>query len=137
MPLKLISIVVLLVGVVFDSLVGARAQTPSSTTSRQFDGAYAFVSAAKENETYTDQAGIMKYCPDYKGGQLTIANGQVHYRDFEGTLSPKGELTLRASPQEIGGLQMINGSIDSNGTIHARRMTYYCGYDLVWKKVSK
>ena len=103
----------------FGLLAAANAQTalrPAANT--QFDGTYAFVSSTKVNETSRD----------FKNREL----------EFEGTVASSGELAMRSSapgiksrpPSEV----MINGKIDANGTIRARRMTYRCSHDLIWQK---
>ena len=128
----------------FGLLAAANAQTalrPVANT--QFDGTYAFVSSTKVNETSRDFKNRELQCPDRSAGALTILNGAARYmgsggREFEGTVASSGELAMRSSapgiksrpPSEV----MINGKIDANGTIRARRVTYRCSHDLIWQK---
>ena len=128
------------------------ASQPAATT--QFDGTYAFVSATKVNETYTTKVtNRLGRCGDYTGRPLTIANGQARYpglgrltsAGFEGTVGPQGELALRlastpatrAAGASPGVEIIINGKIESDGTVRARQMGYACSYDLIWRKESR
>jgi hypothetical protein len=87
----------------FGLLYAADAQTTlPSTGGTQFDGAYAFVSSTKLNETYTKESGRMGQCNDRIAGPLTIVHGHARYSgfglrrtvEFEGTASAKGELAM-------------------------------------------
>jgi len=133
-------------------IAAAAAQTPSpSPANTQFDGAYAFVSATKLNETYmTTWRTRIGRCGDIRRmGPLTIANGQARYsgfgrvtkEGFEGTVGPQGELSLRlaapASQSSLGVEIITRGTIDGNGTIRARQMGRSCSYDLVWQKENR
>ena len=119
----------------FSSDVNAQTPTP-------FDGTYAFVSSTKLNDTYfrTGTNGMGRCADLPKVSRLIIANGIARYNTLRGTVNSFGELTMRAvlSPTIRGsspGVEiMTSGRIDGNGTVHARRMTYYCRYDLVWQK---
>jgi len=115
----------------FGLLAAADAQTSSlPATSTQFDGVYAFVSSAKANETWRDFHNREHPCGDYReGGSLIISNGQARYsrprRDFEGTVGPQGELTMRAPadiPAKTGwgspGIErLITGRIDGSSRV--------------------
>lgn len=136
----------------FGLIPAANAQTAApSAANTLFDGTYAFVSATKLNETYTaTRSNRVGRCGDYRGPPLTIVNGEVRYptrgrltaAGFEGTVGPQGELAMRLAPTPASrgsgaspGVEMIiNGKIDSNGTVHARQMGYACSYDLIWQK---
>ena len=83
----------------------------------------------------------MGRCGDLsKVSPLVIANGIARYNLLRGTVNSRGELTMRAvlRPTIRGsspGVEiMTSGRIDESGAVHARRMTYYCSYDLVWQK---
>lgn len=127
----------------FGLIAAAGAQTPSPpTTGAAFDGKYAFVSSTKVNETYTTSyTEHIKRCGDAKVGPLTVVNGQARYNLLKGTVGSQGELAMRYTPTPVNrgsspGVEIItSGRIDKNGTIRARRMTYYCRYDLIWQKI--
>ncbi len=136
----------------FGLAAAVNAQTPSPPSANtQFDGTYRFVSATKLNETYTTTwTNRMGQCGDvHKMGPLTIANGQARYSGsgrvtssgFEGTVGPQGELALRlaapASRSSLGAEIVTHGTIDGNGTIHARQTSRGCSYDLVWQKEAR
>ncbi|MGH7048166.1 MAG: hypothetical protein ACREE2_17460 [Stellaceae bacterium] len=126
-------------------VVAANAQTSSRSTPpvTAFDGTYAFVSSMKVNETYTTLgAERLRRCGDVWDGPLTIVNGHARYNKQEGTVGPQGELTMQLDPEPVGkggggGLIEIttSGRIDVNGTVRARRMNYYCRWDLIWQKM--
>jgi hypothetical protein len=124
----------------------AEAQTPSpSPAVTVFDGRYAFLSSAKVNETYTGRAARYRECPDRTAGPLTVVNGRAQYRSglqFEGTVGPQGELTMRAETVPVHlrggtGELTLSGRIDANGIVQARQTGYACAYDFVWRKVSR
>lgn len=132
----------------FGSLAAANAQTPApAAASIAFDGTYAFVSGTRLNESYTTKGTEhIKRCGGYKGGPLTIVNAHASYgsgRGFDGTVAPQGELTMRLAPTPVNrgispGVEVtINGRIDADGTVRARRVGYYCSYELVWRKIPK
>jgi hypothetical protein len=139
----------------FGLLAAANAQTASPpTATTQFDGTYAFVSATKLKETYTTRVtNRIGRCGDYTGRPLTITNGQARYpglgrltsAGFEGTVGPQGELALRlastpatrAAGASPGVEIIINGKIESNGTVRARQIGYGCSYDLSWQKQTR
>jgi hypothetical protein len=136
----------------FFALLGAaNAQTASpSVASTQYDGTYAFVSSANVNETWRDFSNRERSCGYHLGGPLIILNGQARYtaprRDFEGTVGPQGELTMRAAtgiPAKVGwgspGIErLITGRIDGSGTVRARLMrSNACRFDLIWQKQSQ
>jgi hypothetical protein len=132
------------VGGFFGLLGAADAQTASPpAASTQFDGTYAFVSATKVNETFTDRSGRMKQCEEGRAGSLAIVDGHARLRAFEGTVGPQGELVMRNIPAPLKGGEnpgignMVTGRIDKDGTVRARRMTGVCSYDIVWRKESK
>jgi hypothetical protein len=124
----------------------AIAQTPPAQPPiTKYDGTYAFVSSTKLNETYfatgTNRIGR---CGDLqKVGSLIVRDGHARYNLLNGSVGSHGELTMRAvlSPTIRGsspGVEiMTSGIIDGNGTVRARRATYYCSYDLTWRKESK
>ena len=122
----------------FSALATADAQAPSVST---FDGRYRVVSSARVNQLFTSRKGLTAQCPDRRPGPLTIKHGQVRYTSetgyrLRGGVGPQGELAMRASGP--GGSQPIvittRGSIDGNGTIHARQTSNSCNYDFVWQK---
>ena len=132
----------------FGLVVAADAQTQLSSTAgdTRFDGAYAFVSSTKLNETYlTGPGGHMGQCQDLQTvTPLVITNGQAR-RDgnlrFEGTVGSQGELAMRATDPPVGwhGVQpgyefSVNGMIDANGMVRARLTGRRCSYDLVFRK---
>jgi hypothetical protein len=126
-------------------VVAAHAQRPSpATAATQFDGTYAFVSATKLTETYVDENGRIGRCPDPgQGLPLTVADGQARYGRLTGTVGPNGELEIRFSLPAVNSMAGVTyevrttGRIDSSGTVRARRSSYFCSYDVVWRKVSK
>jgi hypothetical protein len=132
----------------FLGLVGAaEARTPSPpTATTQYDGTYAFVSATKVTETYTDYNGRMKPCLGLTNvGPLTIANGQTRLAGydslsaagFEGTVGSQGELTMHLLTTISTGhgiTRFITGLIDGTGAVHARQISFTCRFDLVWQK---
>ena len=132
----------------FGLLAAANAQAPSPPTAgTQFDGTYAFVSVTKVIETFSDFWGRMKPCLDMRTvGSLTIANGPAQYSTTnryqplnEGIIGSQGELSMRVLPTSgpRGGLPIeiaTSGRIDGNGTVHARRTSEHCQYDVVWQK---
>jgi hypothetical protein len=129
----------------FGLIAAAYAQTrAASIAGGRFDGTYAFVSATKLNAIYN--SGIhVKRCGAYKGGPLTVVNDHARYGGgpgFDGRVGSQGDLTMRlVSPiykSNAPGVEIIiMGRIDGNGTVRARRMSYYCRYDLIWQKISK
>jgi hypothetical protein len=131
----------------FSNLVAAaNAQTPSpSGAGTQFDGTYAFVSSTKVNEIYRDFHNRDHQCPDASAGPLTVVNGQARYtgrggREFEGTIGSRGELAMQSTAAAalkkdwLPSVIMVSGSIDDNGTIRARRTSWYCRHDFIWQK---
>ena len=86
------------------AMVAANAQTPQPPTPvTKYDGAYAFVSATKVNETFTTLgAERLRRCGDLWEGPLTIVNGHARYDDQEGTVGPHGELAMRLDPEPVG-----------------------------------
>jgi hypothetical protein len=118
------------------AMVAANAQTPSPPTAiTQFDGTYAFASSTKVNENYY-MTGINRISPCYEFqnvGPLTIVNGRARYDAQEGTVEPRGELTMRITApapaaRDAGGFPgleaLTTGAIDGNGTVRARRVAY-------------
>jgi hypothetical protein len=137
---------------IFGLVAAANAQSASpSAASMQFDGTYAFVSSTKVNETWRDYSNREHPCgyPAKGGLLLIIANGHARHtgargREFEGTVGPQGELTMRASEPEgrHGGLppgdeRIFSGSVDGTGMLHARLITYGCNWDTIWRKEAK
>ena len=133
--------------VFFGLMAGANAQTsPPSAAGTAFDGTYALVSAAQVNQTYTSRNGQMGQCPYRKPGPLHIENGKARYTTatgdkLRGTVGPQGQLAMRiltptnssnagSRPVEVN----LNGSVDTNGTVHARQIGNSCSYDYVWQK---
>ncbi len=134
--------------VVFFGLVtGANAQTsPTSAAGTAVDGTYALVSAAQVNQTYTSRNGQLGQCPYRKPGPLHIENGKARYTTatgdkLRGTVGPQGQLAMRtltptnssnagSRPVEVN----LNGSFDTNGTVHARQIGNSCSYDYVWQR---
>jgi hypothetical protein len=119
----------------------ALAQAPAPPAAgTPFDGTYGFVSATKLSETFVGEGGRVRTCPDIKGGPLTIEKGQARYFRLTGTVGPRGDVALRASlppTGKRGGIAYevtLTGSIDSHGTVRARRSGYGCNYDFVWQK---
>jgi hypothetical protein len=131
----------------FGWFAAANAQTPSSSPAGTvFDGTYAFVSATKVNETYTDRAGRLKQCGNLSPPtSLTIENGHARFNLQEGTVASRGEFTTRnmsPAPVSHGGFMpgweiIAVGRIDENGTVRARWANYNCSYDLIWAKEPK
>jgi hypothetical protein len=135
----------------FGLVAAANAQTPSPpTATTQYDGTYAFVSATKVNETWRDYHNREYPCgyPAKGGLVITIANGHARHtgargREFEGTVGPQGELFMRSAPEPVvGGTQpgderIFSGRIDGTGMLHTRLMTYFCNWDLIWRKEAK
>jgi hypothetical protein len=131
----------------FGSLAAANAQTPAAPTPvTKYDGTYAFVSATKVNETYTDRSGRMKQCGNLSPRtSLTIENGHARFNLQQGTVASRGEfITRNMSPAPVGhggfiaGWEIIAvGRIDENGAARARWANYDCSYDLIWQKASK
>jgi hypothetical protein len=120
------------------------AQTPApETAATKFDGTYAMVSATKLNETYASTGcytNTIGQCRDFNRSPLVITSGQVHYRNWTGTVGPQGELSMRrthAVRDFCQGEPTMVGSIDGAGTARARRTGYWCSYDVVWQKVTK
>jgi hypothetical protein len=134
----------------FGCVAAANAQTQSPpAVNTQFDGTYAFVSATKVNETWRDYHNREYPCGDYpKGGLLTIVNGYARYTVwgrgyYEGTVSSRGELTIRFANTVtqggwagVGQERMIFGKIGGGGTARVRRIAAACNYDLVLQKQS-
>jgi hypothetical protein len=139
---------------IFGLFGAADAQTPSlSTANTQFDGTYAFVSAAKVNDTYTvTGTNRIGQCRDMgKAGPLVIINGHAQYTAqggatgtgylLEGAVGPQRELAMRNLPAPRGrcggcgtGIQItVSGRID-DGTVRARQTGSNCRYDLIWQK---
>jgi hypothetical protein len=125
----------------FGLLTAANAQAPPPSTARAaFDGTYTLVSVTKLNDTWTGGDGHVRPCPDYKRGPLTIVSGQVRDSYFTGAVGPQGKLTMRhEEPGRFGYFVHITvtGSIDTNGTIRARRMGYTCSYDVILQKKTR
>ena len=132
----------------FGLVVAADAQTQLSSTAgdTRFDGAYAFVSSTKLNETYpTGPGGHMGQCQDLQAtAPLIVVDGQAR-RDsnfgLEGTVGSQGELAMRSKDPPPGryGAQpgyefSVNGRIDANGMVRARLTGRRCSYDLVFRK---
>jgi hypothetical protein len=129
----------------------AQAASPPAAGDR-FDGTYAFVSATTLNETYmTTWRTRMGRCGDIrKLGPLTVSNGQARYSGFgpvtkagfEGTIGPQGELAMKlaatpASKSSLGVEIITRGTINGNGSVHARQIGRSCSYDLVWQKETR
>ncbi len=100
------------------------------------------------NQTYTARSGQLGQCPNRRAGPLRIENGEARYttstgNKLRGTVGPQGELAMRIlAPPNSGGSYRpvevnVNGSVDNNGTVHARQMGNSCSYDFVWQKRSK
>ena len=135
----------------FGLLAAAGAQTSSSpSVSTEYDGAYAFVSATKVNETSRDFHNRERPCGNMGNAtSLVIVNGQARYTTakghlVEGTVGRQGELAMRYPPDPDGrqGIspgreRPVVGRIDSNGTIRARQIGYRCSHDLTWQKEPK
>jgi hypothetical protein len=134
----------------FGLLAAADAQTPpSSTTVAAFDGTYEFVSSTKLAETYiATGTSRMAQCPERIPGPLTIVKGQPRFSisipgkpaEFEGTLGPQGELTMRSVLSNTGARptqRMLNAMIDVNGMVRARLNGVNCNYDFIWRKQGK
>jgi hypothetical protein len=127
-------------------LGAAAAQTPSpSNAGAAFDGTYRIVSSARVNKGYVTRGGQMGQCPNRTAGPLTIAQGQARYtsatgRQFEGTVGPQGELTMRiiAPPNSGGGYRpvelVVSGIVDNTGTARARQLSNSCSYHFTWRK---
>jgi hypothetical protein len=127
---------------------GSSAETQTAATGNtQFDGIYAFVSAAKLIETYTTTATAhLRQCPNWGGrGRLHVEYGHAQYPHgkppiYEGTVGLQGELTMRSNSTPVvrgespGVERTIRGIIDGTGTVHARMTGYHCSFDLVWRK---
>jgi len=133
----------------FGLIAAAEAQTaapPAAVT--QFNGTYEFVSQASVNATYRTFENRERPCgPRTRTpGPLTIVNGSARYTgaagsEFEGTVGPQGELTMRSiepAPKvgwgSPGILRIFNGRIDGTGMIYARVITGGCSWDLSWRK---
>lgn len=130
------------------SLAAANAQTqPPSAPVTAFDGTYAFISATNINDIFVPIGNEHPFPCGHlqRRGPLIIVKGEAQHsgphRDFEGTIGPRGELTMRAAPEPTklaGGSpgieRTINGRIDGNGTVRARFMDKLCNYELVWQK---
>ena len=131
---------------------GAQNAAPPSVNT-QFDGTYAFVSQTNVNETFfTAQTEHVRRClrPPLKTEPLTVVNGEARYTSpkglqFEGTVGPQGELTMRVPPAisgRCGGCgpgieETLYGRIGGNGMIRGRRTGYNCSYDIVFQKEPK
>jgi len=130
----------------FGLLAAANAQTPApSTAGTAFDGTYTLVSAAPVNQTYTARSGQLGQCPNRRAGPLHIENNRARYttatgNKLRGTVGSQGELSMRViTPPNSGGSYRpvevnLNGSVDPNGTVHARQIGNSCSYDFVWQK---
>ena len=90
---------------------------------------------------FTTRRGVMAQCPDRRPGPLTVRQGQARYTSetgyrLRGTVGPQGQLTVQGGGP--GGSQPIvittQGTIDGNGTVHARQTSNSCNYDFVWQK---
>jgi hypothetical protein len=90
----------------------------------------------------------MAQCPERIPGPLTIVKGQPRFSisipgkpaEFEGTLGPQGELTMRSVLSNTGARpteRMLNGRIDVNGMVRARLNGVNCNYDFIWRKQGK
>jgi len=134
-------ILLLCIVVLLGSFFSANAQIqPPSTPVTAFDDTYAFVSATKLIDTWTDGTGHVRTCPDYKRGPLTIVSGRVRDSYFSGAVGQQGELTMRhEEPGRFGSFIKITvtGSIDTNGTIRARRVSYGCSYEVILQKQTR
>ncbi len=130
------------------------AQTqPAPTPVTKYDGTYNFVSQVKLNETFmTTGSGRIRRCsdPPLKTRPLRIANGQARYTSprglqFEGWVGQEGDLEMRILPTPSGvsgrgspGIEeTLDGKIDRNGSIRARRIGYNCSYLIVFQKTSR
>jgi hypothetical protein len=130
-----------------------RPHRPAAGT--QFDGTYAFISAAKVNETYRDFDNREHQCGNPRAGPLTVVNGEARFkghggrfkgsggREFEGTVGPRGELAMRSVATSanksalLPSTIMVTGSIDDHGTIRALWTSWYCQHDFIWQKSSR
>jgi hypothetical protein len=101
----------------FSATANAQAASPPAAGDR-FDGTYAFVSATTLNETYmTTWRTRMGRCGDIrKLGPLTVSNG---------------------SKSSLGVEIITRGTINGNGSVHARQIGRSCSYDLVWQKETR
>lgn len=117
------------------------AQTRSSVPTTPYDGIYHLVSSAKVNQMYTTKKGLMAQCPDRRPGPLHVERGRARYTSatgyrLRGRVDPQGQLAMRSSapgisrPIDIN----LNGTIDPNGTVHARQISNACNYDFVWQR---
>jgi hypothetical protein len=131
-----------LLAVLLPPKVANPKETTGSPAITKFDGTYAFVSAAKVNESYLTNGGG-RTCPDLQRSrpELVIAGGQAHYAShWTGTVGPEGELHLErplaAGPGPRADIRIF-GRVDDNGTVRARGIVYGCSYDLIWQKLPK
>jgi hypothetical protein len=124
------------------AVADAQTSAPSATIA-SLDGAYAYVSSAKVNQTYVSRGGTTGFCPDRAPGPLTIGQGRARYAtetglQVDGTVGPGGELAMRsvtAGPSRPIELR-VSGRIDGSGTVRARQRGNSCSYDFVWQKRS-
>ncbi|HEY3910297.1 MAG TPA: hypothetical protein VGM07_10440 [Stellaceae bacterium] len=133
----------------FGLLASGHAQTPpAATAAGQFDGTYAFVSAAKANQTYTTRGGRLFQCPELSAGPLTIAQGRASYttatgHQLTGTVGPQGQLAMgsMAAPSSGGGYRPVetnvSGRIEASGYARARQIGNSCSYDFLWQKEAR
>jgi len=134
---------------IFGLLAAAYAQTPSpSAGNTRFDGTYAFVSATKVNETFRDYNNEERPCRNMGDAtSLVIVSGRAQYTAATGylveeTVGQQGELTMRYPPDpegRHGGIspsseRPVNGRIESDGTVRARQIGFFCSHDLIWQK---
>lgn len=126
-----------------------KVQSPSlPIASALFDGTYAFASATTLNETFMDDGGTRRQCPERKAESLTIVRGQTQYSSrridgtarlkLEGTVGSQGGLAMRHEPESEDGLEFFaSGRIDGNGTARVRQIGSRCNFEFTWQKENK
>jgi hypothetical protein len=138
-----------LAAMLFFVCIAATAQTLLPTPLTKYDGTYAFVSTSNVNE-WNGPVHVRRCGPMGKSTPLVIIDAHAEYTTHsgylvEGTVGPRGELSMRYPPEPEGkhggitpGLERpVYGQIDSNGTVRARQIGNRCSHDMIWPKQPK
>ncbi len=99
------------------------------------------------NETWTGGFGRSGQCPvpdpTKRGQSVAIVNGTAQWtdvigREYEGTDSPKGQLTMHSMvPGDLYREVTVRGVLEGNGTVPARFISRRCSYHHVFQKETK
>ena len=134
--------------VVFFGLVAGRTRKPHRLRQRERPSTALTRWFPRRKSTKLTRRGTDSWANAHTGnrGRCTLRTVKARYTTatgdkLRGTVGPQGQLAMRiltptnssnagSRPVEVN----LNGSVDANGTVHARQIGNSCSYDYVWQK---